>query len=126
MGSLGIFKCDANAVLMGAAAPAAGEWQSVKNTDVFIGIWDQLKRDDRWKSHDWTVKLDPDAVFFADRLKSHLEKLGVPKGEPIYIKNTNFKFGFMGALEIYSMAAMELFFKDGWECKENIGHNGGE
>merc|ERR1712151_1374495 len=121
----GIFDCDEHKVFYAGTAQTA-EWKSIANTDIFIGMWRQLKNDTRFSLHDWTVKVDPDAVFFPHRLRSHLKQLRPPQGEPIYIKNCDFKFGFMGSLEIFSRKAMEVFFRDGWQCESHIGHTGGE
>lgn len=122
---LGIFSCDENSVYMGAAAPPTA-WQSVSNINVFIAVWDQVKAEGKFWHNDWTVKVDSDAVFFGNRLKQHLDKLRVPKYEPVYIKNCNFKFWFQGSLEIFSEKAMELYVKYGHLCSAKIGHEGGE
>lgn len=122
---LGIYACDEFDVFQGGVAQKA-EWQSISNTDIFIQVWDQVFKAGKFWHHDWTVKVDPDAVFFPDRLRSHLVKLAPPKGEMIYIKNTDFKFGFMGSLEIFSEKAMEEFHTNGHLCTEHIGHTGGE
>jgi hypothetical protein len=126
-----VFGCDANKVMNGGAAPrakeaTAGGWNSVANTDIFVTIWDQIIAEGQWKNFDWTVKVDPDAVFFPDRLRQHLGKLRAPAGSAVYIKNCDFKFGFMGSLEIFSMKATELFSLNGAQCKNKIGHEGGE
>jgi len=48
--------------------PADGaDW--VYNGWMFIEIWRVVIQHGRWQYHDWTVKVDPDAVFFADRLR---------------------------------------------------------
>jgi len=126
----GIFFCDEHSVFQGKPAPksddADAEWISVANTDIFIEIWDQVKSEGKFWDKDWTVKVDCDAVFFPDRLKQHIEKLNAPKDTPIYLKNCDFKFGFMGSLEIFSEKAMEAFFDKGYQCTDKIGHSGGE
>lgn len=126
---MSVFACDAFEVLEGGVAPRAQEnenWKSVANTDIFIQIWDQIKANGKFWHYDWTVKVDPDAVFFPERLKMHLGKLKPPKDAAVYIKNCDFKFGFMGSLEIFSMKAMERFHDKGEQCKAKIGHEGGE
>jgi hypothetical protein len=121
----GIFLCDEHSIFYGKPAPKA-EWISVANTDIFIEVWNQVKDEGKFWDKDWTVKVDCDAVFFPERLKQHIQKMSPPKDLAIYFKNCDFKFGFMGSLEIFSEKAMELFFDKGYQCTDKIGHTGGE
>merc|ERR1711972_587906 len=101
-----------------------GEWKSLANTDVSINVWENfIKQDDKWKQFDWTVKIDIDLVFFPDRLRWHIDELCAPKKTGIYLKNTDFKCGFLGSLEVFSQEAMRMYYHVGWKCAENIGHN---
>jgi hypothetical protein len=124
---LGIFSpdCDGHHVLTGELV-SKGEWQSAANTGVFIRIWKQVKADGQYQDHDWTVKVDLDAVFFPDRLKLHLEKLRAPIGSSVYLKNCGFKFGFMGSLEVLTKGAVNMYLDQIEDCSEHIGHDGGE
>lgn len=122
---LGIYACDAFAVYNGTRVKA-GSWQSVVNTDIFIKIWNQVKADGQYADYDWTVKVDADAVFFPDRLKAHLSGLHPPAHKAVYLHNINFRFGFMGALEILSKLAVDSFLQNIVECSNHLGHNGGE
>merc|ERR1712012_202751 len=66
----------------------------------------------RYKDHDWTVKVDPDCVFFADRLRNHINDLRPPPYMPLYLKNNDMdpglgNRGFLGAVEIFSTIAMQ-------------------
>jgi hypothetical protein len=122
---IGIFACDDNLVLTGYQS-GMGAWGSVSNIDQFIGHWWTVKKDGRWLDHDWIVKVDADAVLFPDRLKWHLEKLRAPSGARLYLKNCNFRFQFMGAFEVMSREALELYFEKSDECSKKIGHQGGE
>jgi len=120
-----IFSCDAHAVYE-SEHTGTGEWDSFTNTDVFIKIWKQVFSDAVYKQHDWTVKVDPDAIFLPDRLKQHLEDLRAPAGASVYLKNCNFKFGFMGSLEVLSSKAVSDYAQDIDSCSEHLGHDGGE
>ncbi|CAK0879550.1 unnamed protein product [Prorocentrum cordatum] len=120
-----IFSCDAHAVYE-TEHTGVGEWKSFTNTDVFIKIWKQVLGDAAYKDHDWTVKVDPDAVFLPDRLKQHLEGLRAPAGASLYLKNCGFKFGFMGSLEVLSGQAVGDYARDVEGCSEHLGHDGGE
>lgn len=122
---VGAFACDASAKLYGQAVEK-GEWQSVQNTAVFMDIWNQVVSEGTYQSYDWTVKIDPDAVFFPQRLKWKIEALNAPKDFPLYLKNCGFKFGFMGSLEIFSRAAIDVYHENQGDCLVNIGTDGGE
>lgn len=104
---------------------------SITNTDVFINVWEQVREDGRYLKTDWTVKVDPDAVMVADRLKNHIYGLNPKKDTPIYLKNNNMDAGlgnngFLGAIEVFSKQAVQIYF-DNWEgCKEAYGLDSGE
>jgi hypothetical protein len=122
---LGIFACDASA-LYDAPLAKKGAWLSFANIGIFIEIWDEVKKTGIYKEHQWTVKVDPDAVFLPQRLRQHLTRLRVPPRQALYVENCNFKFRFMGALEILSTEAVHTFFAQKHECDKFISHDGGE
>merc|ERR1712113_1211728 len=91
-----------------------------------------------WRSHPWTVKVDPDTVFLPGRLRTRLKALRAPERQAIYIRNCNMSFGFFGAIEVLSRSAVSklaasiadcqrtmvgLSGEDGWmrECLDAIG-----
>lgn len=123
--SIGIFSCSDHDIFEGAAA-ARTEWKSISNTDIFIGIWNQVMQNGKFYNNDWTVKADPDCVFFGQRIGWHLEKLNVGKYDTVYIKNCDFKFRFQGSLEIFSEKALESYKEYAGMCADKIGHEGGE
>mmetsp|Transcript_219 Transcript_219/g.437 ORF Transcript_219/g.437 Transcript_219/m.437 type:complete len:705 (-) Transcript_219:166-2280(-) len=49
-----------------------GKWSTALNTDIFIRVWNAISLLGRYQYHDWTVKVDPDTVFFPSRLKELL------------------------------------------------------
>lgn len=122
---IGIFSCNENSVFEGAAA-ARTDWKSISNTDIFINVWNQVMDEGKFWRNDWTVKADPDCVFFGNRISTHMAKLGIGKDDAVYIKNCNFKFRFQGSLEIFSVKAMESYKKYRQMCSDKIGHEGGE
>jgi hypothetical protein len=124
-----IFGCDESAVFdtWQAEFVHEGGWNSVANTDVFKSVWNEVKKDGRYKKYDWTVKVDADSVFFPDRLKWHLQNMNPPKKTPIYVKNCNGGFGFYGAIEVFSREALDELFWNGNvdNCAESVqGHSG--
>jgi hypothetical protein len=124
---VGIFKCDAHGVYHGVEAKL-GEWGSVSNVDVFIDVWNQVKEDGEYKSHDWVVKVDPDAVFLPDRLKMHIQGLKADGDarQGLYLKNCDYLFGFMGSLEVFTSTALDTYYKHAEDCSTYFGHSGGE
>jgi hypothetical protein len=107
-------------------------WATLVNSEVFINAWRHVKDDGRYKHYDWTIKVDPDAVFFPARLRYHLGGLHAPKDFPIYIKNSVGGFGFLGAIEVFSKEALDKYFHhDGLgendeHCLKELGTSTGE
>mmetsp|Transcript_72034 Transcript_72034/g.185810 ORF Transcript_72034/g.185810 Transcript_72034/m.185810 type:complete len:673 (+) Transcript_72034:69-2087(+) len=122
---LGIFACEGNKVYEGGHSDV-GEWRSISNVLVFIKVWDQVKGDGLYAQHDWTVKVDADAVFMPDRLRMHLSNLRPPADKPVYLQNIDFKWKFMGALEVLSKEAVNAFAENKGKCADHISTNGGE
>jgi len=121
---LHVLQCDGHDILDGVVTEKA-EWGSFSNIDMFMDIWQQVKGLGNWANYDWTVKADADAVFLPQRLKDHLFNLRTPKGARVYLENINYKFKFMGAIEIMTKEALELFLDLGHTCIRGK-HEGGE
>jgi len=122
---IGIFQCEASKVYEGTRV-GTGDWHSIVNTDIFVKTWKQVQADAIYQQHDWTVKVDTDAVFFPFRLKYHLEQLSPAADSALYVKNIDFKFGFMGSLEVISKKAVDIYLAGVDKCADHLGHNGGE
>jgi hypothetical protein len=121
----GIFGCDDHAIYSGQRV-TTGDWKSVVNTDIFLTVWDQVLQEGAYKNFDWTVKVDVDCVFFPDRLKQHLAAAKPPADTAMYFKNIDFKFGFMGSLEVLSKKAVDVLLAGKEQCHDHIGSSGGE
>jgi len=120
-----IMACDEHAFFEGSAL-GYGDVSSINNIDSFIGAWEKVRQDGRWQQHDWTVKVDADAVFFPDRLRMHIEALRTPQGSRVYLRNINFKFQFLGAIEVLTKQGLQRYFEKSMVCKDKVGHQGGE
>jgi len=129
-----IFACDASDVYR-IRESVYVEWESkdttLQNTDVFIGVWNHIKKTGKLWSYTWTAKVDPDALLVPERLKLHLGNLMVPRGKPVYVKNNDLPAsqgngGFLGAVEVFSREALELYYRWWPECKESLGVKSGE
>lgn len=83
-----------------------GAYNTALNSLVFIAVWRKVIEERRHHKHDWLVKVDPDAVFFSDRLR---EVLVDHKGVG-YVSNC--KYGLHGPIEVLSRAAVHTLEKD--------------
>merc|ERR1719203_1898489 len=104
---------------------------SLTNTDVFLNVWEQVKANGKFLKTDWTVKVDPDALLVPDRLRSHMAALNPPANRPIYLKNNGMDAGlgnngFLGAFEVLSRQALQIFLDNSDGCKEAFGLDTGE
>lgn len=125
--ALSIFACDAYAVYSNATiwvsrnlttsvvdsnltCSKGGEFGTVLNLHIFLTIWTQVVKEGVYLEHDWTVKVDPDAVFFPGRLKSILRSYK-EGGNGVYLNNC--KFGLHGPVEVLSRRAVQTWSK-GW------------
>merc|ERR1719468_1133312 len=55
------------------------------NTQLFRNVWHAVKLVGKWQFTEWTVKMDPDAVLFAPRLRSRLKPH--TKNIPVFFQN---------------------------------------
>jgi len=82
------------------------------NTEIFIRVWHTIVANGLYEDQDWTVKVDPDAVFMPHRLARQLIPHTPPGGAPQFLKNCN-RFGLgprmFGAIEVYSRRAIESY-----------------
>jgi len=56
------------------AVQYGGKWGTALNTGVFNRLWTEVIHLARYRLFDWTVKVDPDAVFFPSRLRMILKR----------------------------------------------------
>jgi len=87
------------------------------NTELFMAVWELVIDDGRFRMHDWTVKMDPDAVLLPWKLGDHLAphtNNGEHDGR-LYVVNCNAwpdsdSFPMMyGSVEIFSKGAMTAY-----------------
>jgi len=76
------------------------------NSVVFKTAWNALRSSRKLESHDWVVKVDPDAVWFPNRLRTHL-KVVVDNGaaDSLYLKNCVRFQTMQGPIEVMSTRA---------------------
>lgn len=90
---------------------------SFLNTEVFLIAWDTLIGSGQIWPFDFVVKVDPDAVFFPDRLRKHVLEY---VGKPVYFSNCG-KYGgevlLYGSLEVFSTQALKIYQQNIKTCK---------
>jgi len=102
------------------AGQMTNSWLNVK---LFMKVFDAMIHDGRFWMYDWVVKVDPDAVFFPDRLRKHVQPLTSHEGPGnYYIRNcgSNPWIHLMGAIEVFSKPAMQKYFNEKWKCESKL------
>jgi len=128
-----IFGCDAHSVYHAWETGAAG-WDTAEttlvNTAVFLQVFKWVKEDRLFLNYDWTIKVDADCVFLPQRLREHMWALRPPADTAIYFKNNNLEGlgndGFLGAIEVFSKKAMQIYMDNDDDCGQYLGVNSGE
>jgi len=129
----GIFACNASAVFHSWKS-GSGAWDTgaatLINTAVFLKVMDWVKADGRYLQYDWSIKVDADCVFVPSRLRQHIWGLRPPPDTAMYLKNNGQgkmgNGGFLGAIEVFSKKAMEMYFDNADDCAKYLGTNSGE
>lgn len=109
---------------------------SFLNVLIFMKAWDIILNEGKVWIHDWTVKVDPDAVFFPPRLRTQLQDKTGPEHPSSYLLNCREKhwkqdnvqgdghFYFVpklyGALEVYNMKALGAYKDVHQRCLEQL------
>lgn len=94
-----------------------GEFGTALNLEIFIKVWNYIVSRGVYLNHDWTVKSDPDAVFFADRLRSLLPH-HPEEGKGVYLNNC--KFGMHGPVEVFSRNAVGRLVQNWGQCQDHF------
>jgi len=136
-GNLGIFGCDDSAVYSNMSiqlsstfpyhftdvmpgslvCPVGGPWHSALNTGIFVRFWEKVLSDKRTWMNEWTVKVDPDAVFFPERLRKMVKIKWPPLGQaghPTFLNNCH--LGNHGPLAVLNKYALGVYKDRRKEC----------
>jgi hypothetical protein len=114
----------APSAVMGKVGKDGVTTSSWLNTQIFMEAWQLVLKDGRFRSHDWIVKVDVDAVFFPERLKDVLRDFW--PGQNLYLNNCH-KYGWdsmYGSLEVVSRAALEMYLAGWKKCKAGLKWHG--
>jgi len=124
----GIFACDQYEVYSDAVATidsyslikvedTFSEFHRVKrkhtgtwvNWAIFYQVWVGIRQSGRWQAADYTVKVDPDAVFVPGRLRTWLSTKPGDSPHGLYYENCpNVQYGFFGHLEVMTKTAVQV------------------
>lgn len=114
-----------NAQLWAPMQPGSHGHMHALNTPVFIEAWESILNNGEYKSYDWTLKLDVDAVIVPTRVKALLVNRPKVNGgySPMYLLNTgaddtgNF---LHGPVEVLSKAAVDAYGAGKGQCKQQV------
>jgi len=132
---VGIFACEAYAVLSSEVLKLeaggrvvntgnigdmkceyGGQWNLALNTDIFVRAWKWVFTDATYLTTDFTVKVDPDAVFLPSRLHHLLRH--ADGAESVYYNNCD--QGLHGPIEVVSRGGTERFAEGVVECESKL------
>lgn len=136
--SQGIFLCDSYSVFssedveLSAGPPArigteiigsvkceyGGEYNLALNSEIFVRVWKKVFSDKLYAQHGWTVKVDPDAVFFPDRLLWQVRDSN--SSDSVYLNNCD--QGLHGPIEVISLGGMRVFDVGIDKCVDELQH----
>jgi hypothetical protein len=134
----GIFACDEHALfstlpLILAPGEAAVHFDPARvgvssdgtaaNAKLFMHVWEVLLSSSnllsKIKNHDWTVKVDPDALLLPDRLRW---RLSPHSGWNVFVKDCS-AWGtplMFGAIEVLSKSAVLTYFEGKQSCDRQL------
>jgi len=89
------------------------------NTGLFVQVWKAIRAQGKYSTHDWVIKVDPDAVFLPTRLARKLSTQ--PAGSTgIYLENCKkVDYGYFGNLEVFSRQAFQVLLDNMDACKKD-------
>jgi hypothetical protein len=94
-----------------------GEFGTALNLDIFIVVWTKVMEEGVYLQSNWTVKADPDSVFFPDRLQAILS-IYQEEDKGIYMNNC--KFGLHGPIEVFSANAVTTLGRGYKQCQSHF------
>mmetsp|Transcript_72002 Transcript_72002/g.154057 ORF Transcript_72002/g.154057 Transcript_72002/m.154057 type:complete len:1029 (+) Transcript_72002:89-3175(+) len=137
---VGIFSCDGHLVISNASSedvfgpltsisialidadlftPRGGQYYTALNSPVFIKAWSQVFHDGRFREHDWTLKLDCDAVIVPQRLRQVLQRHCHDEScGPKFL--SNFGWDLHGPVEVINRRGMEVYAHDVDRCVSEV------
>eukprot|EP00930_Biecheleria_cincta_P003369 TRINITY_DN1042_c0_g2_i1.p1 TRINITY_DN1042_c0_g2~~TRINITY_DN1042_c0_g2_i1.p1 ORF type:complete len:636 (+),score=90.09 TRINITY_DN1042_c0_g2_i1:264-1910(+) len=133
---VGIFQCDSHAIYSSQVIEVApglvsrrinhamkaepgGQFLTVLNLGIFLTLYRQLILDKDYLQADWIVKVDPDTMFFADRLRRTLSNYNFGLGGAgMYLNNC--PEGLHGPIEVFSQRAFLELAENAESCYDKM------
>jgi len=78
------------------------------NTGLHKQVWKAMAASGEYAGYDWTVKVDPDAVFYPEKLVQRIHLMPVPPTGAFLGNCEGVKYGFFGNLEVFSKTAFSI------------------
>mmetsp|Transcript_58627 Transcript_58627/g.116286 ORF Transcript_58627/g.116286 Transcript_58627/m.116286 type:complete len:565 (-) Transcript_58627:52-1746(-) len=82
-----------------------GPYNTALNSEIFWRVWVKVFELKRFVEYDWSVKMDPDAVWLPNRLRTHVANR--QPASPVYLNNCD--EGLHGPIEVISNGGMKSF-----------------
>lgn len=103
--------------------PIGGEFHTALNREIFMIVWAKVIEEGRYALHDWTAKVDPDAVFFPNRLRTVLAGYSANRDlldqeSGMYLNNC--QFGLHGPIEVLSRNAVRAWGSGASRCLDHF------
>jgi len=127
---VGVTKMNESPVGMGDFGVPGTATNSWLNVRIFMEAWQTLLDEGDVTKYDWTVKIDPDAVFYPERLRVWLKPFVVPGdiyAKPWFVANCDRTYNneppslkVYGALEVFSRSALMLYNVRSRECMKAL------
>jgi len=114
---------EVNTVVFEGAPVGQSKDGTAGNAELFMHAWDALMTKTFALQYDFVVKVDPDAVIVADRLRDHLRPY---VWQPAYFRNCNAWPGdsdfpmMFGALEAISKEGLKMYRDNMWRCQTDF------
>lgn len=114
---------EVNTLIFEGAEVGVSKDGTAGNTELFVKSWDAILERTLVLEFDWTIKVDPDAVVLADRLRDHLKD---KTGSTVFVRNCNAQpdspdFPMMfGSLEAISREALQTYKDAGHRCMNEL------
>jgi len=132
----GIFHCDSNTIYSSQELELApgvvthtvasdlhcdsgGEFGTALNLEIFLEVWRQVVTDGDFTRFEWTVKVDPDSVFFPDRLRAAITN-HQPAEHELGVYLNNCEFGLHGPIEVFSRHAVKTWWEGSQKCLDHF------
>jgi len=118
---------DANGYVTIKVEDVYGEFHQLKRKDsgtwvnwgMFYQIWVKIREVGKWQAADYTVKVDADAVFVPQRLRTWLSSKPGDSPHGLYYENCPYvQYGFFGHLEIITKTAVGVLTKYLEDCHD--------